>query len=347
MLHLPVHHSKRLSDRRGAMLVFVAFALVILFVAAALAVDIAHMHMVRAELRTATDAAARAGAESLGRLQDPDLAIQTAIDVAGVNLVAGKPLRLSVSDIVLGRNDPNGAGGFEFVADGRPLNAIHVEGRRQTSSLSGAVPLIFGQIFGVDQFEPVQVAVAGRLDRDIALVLDVSGSMAEFGRFAALKNGLNVFLNELNSSPQDEYVSLSVYNSDVEELQPLTPKLADIRSAFAQSGPNGRTAIGLGLQKGIDSVLQDPLARPLVNRSVIIMTDGNHNTGINPLDVVGNAKANKVVVHTITFSPEANQELMTSVASQTGGIHLHADTDQQLIDAFREIALAVPVTLTQ
>ncbi len=333
--------------KRGAMLVFVAFAIVILFVAAALAVDIAHMHMIRAELRTAADAAARAGAESLGRLQSPDLAIQAAIDVAAENQVAGKPLRLDTTDVVLGRNDANGSGAFDFAAGQQPFNAVHVVGRRQQGSLSGPVPLIFGPMFGRLNFEPVQVATAGRLDRDIALVLDVSGSMAEFGRFDALKNGLNVFLNELTQTPQDEFVSLSVYNSVATKLQPLTPDLAAVKQAFSKSSPAGFTAIGLGLEMGVDSLLKDKESRKLVSKSVILMTDGNHNTGINPLLVVPKAKANNIVVHTITFSSGANQTLMRSVASQTGGVHLHADTNEQLIRIFREIALAIPVTLTE
>ena len=45
------------SNRSGAMLVMVAFVLIIFLVIAAFCVDIAYMHMVRAEMRTAVDAA--------------------------------------------------------------------------------------------------------------------------------------------------------------------------------------------------------------------------------------------------------------------------------------------------
>ncbi len=347
MSNIRVHNGRLNSHRKGAMLVFVAFAIVLLFVAAALAVDIAHMHMIRAELRSATDAAARAGAESLGRLEKPNLARQTAMDVARENTVAGQPLLLKSSEIVFGRNTPNARGGFDFAAGGQPFNAVQVTGTRQQGSLSGPVPLVFGPLFGVTKFEPIQIATAGRLDRDIALVLDVSGSMAEFGRFDGLKNGLSVFLNELSQTQQDEFVSLSVYSTTAKKLQSMTPNLAAIKSAFSTTSPAGFTAIGLGLQKGIDSLLNDPGSRKLVTKSVILMTDGIHNTGINPMLVVPTAQANNIVIHTITFSFSANQSLMKSVASATGGIHLHADTNEQLIKVFREIALATPVTLTQ
>lgn len=298
------------SNRRGAMLVFVAVVLILLFVAATLAIDIAHMHMVRAELRTATDAAARAGAESLGRVQNSSRAIQAAIDIAAENQVGGDPLLLRRSDVVLGRNESDGSGGFAFTAGGRPFNAVQVTGRRQDGSPSGAVPLIFGPMFGVNKFQPVQVAIAGRLDRDIALVLDVSGSMGDLGKFPALTVALGVFLRELSQSPQDEYVSLTTYSSTATKLQALTPNLTLIDNAFAQMSPNGMTAIGLGMDTGITSLLNDPLRRDLVDRSVILMTDGIHNTGVNPLAIVPRAQANKIVVHTITFGADANQALM-------------------------------------
>ncbi len=75
------------------------------------------------------------------------------------------------------------------------------------------------------------------------------------------------------------------------------------------------------------------------------MTDGNHNTGINPLQVVPDAVAAHVVVHTITFSQGANQGLMRQVAERTGGSHLHADTNEELTEVFREIALQIPILL--
>ena len=96
------YYQPKPSDRRGAMLVLVAIVLILLIIGAVFSVDVAYMHMVRAELRTATDAAARAGSEALARTQDPALARAAAIDVASRNLVAGKGLSLKNEDITLG-----------------------------------------------------------------------------------------------------------------------------------------------------------------------------------------------------------------------------------------------------
>ena len=48
------------SDRRGAMMVLIAICLPLCIIMAAFAIDVAWMQLVRTELRTSTDAAARA-----------------------------------------------------------------------------------------------------------------------------------------------------------------------------------------------------------------------------------------------------------------------------------------------
>ena len=90
------------NDRQGAMLVLIAFVMIILIVGAVFSTDVAHMHMVRAELRTATDAAARAGAEALARTQDPNVARATAVRFALENSVSGTGLQLGLDDIEIG-----------------------------------------------------------------------------------------------------------------------------------------------------------------------------------------------------------------------------------------------------
>ncbi len=338
-----LHNSQ--SNRRGAMLVMVAVTIVILFIAAAFAIDIAWMHATRAELRTATDAAARAASESLGRFQDTEAAIAAAQALARANMVAGKPLEIERADVIFGAHAVQPSGKFQFIEGGEPINTVRVLGRRTADAPSGPVPLFFGPLLGVTEFQPRQQATASRLDRDIALVLDVSGSMASFGRFPALTNALDIFLIELDTLPQEEVVSLTVYNSVARKVQEMTPDLSLIQEAFSKERPQGFTAIGRALQSGLDSIANDPGSRPLAFKELILMTDGNHNTGINPMAIVPDAVDAGVVVHTITFSQEANQNLMQQVAEATGGAHLHADTNQQLEDIFRELALQIPVVL--
>jgi Mg-chelatase subunit ChlD len=149
----------------------------------------------------------------------------------------------------------------------------------------------------------------------------------------------------LKKTPQEELVSLSVYSTTAKKVLPLTNNLDAISSRFSQFAPNGFTAIGEGLKVGLDSVRNDPLARPFAEKTVVIMTDGNHNTGVSP-DVIART-AGATTIHTITFGADANQNLMRTVAKIGGGTFLHANNNQELVAAFKEIALQLSVLLVE
>ncbi len=320
---------------------------VILFISAAFAIDIARMHVTRSELRTATDAAAKAAVEALGREQSIEAGRAAAVAIAQRNIVAGEGLNLRGSDIEFGGSVAQPDGSFAFDPDSSFVNAARVVGSRTEGSLGGSVNLFFAPIFGVENFQPTQVATATRTDRDIALVLDVSGSMGSRGRFAALQNGVDVFLQELDSTPQQELVSLSVYSTDSTKLQDLTGDMNQIRNAFADQRPGGFTAIGRGLSTGLDSIVNDFRARPFALKSIVVMTDGNQNRGVNPTVIARQCANQDVTVHTITFSGGANQRLMREVADLASGRHIHAESNQQLVEAFQEIARQLQVLLIE
>jgi Mg-chelatase subunit ChlD len=208
------------------------------------------------------------------------------------------------------------------------------------------VSTFFGKVFGIDSFEVVRSSVAAQMDRDIALVLDVSTSMNGDGRFAAMIAAAEAFLDEIDLSHETEHVAIVVYNHSATTVQPLTYDTALLRNslntvAITESG----TGIGNGLLEGSQSLSTNALARPLAYQQIVLMTDGNHNTGINPVDAVPTPISRNQIVDTITFSDDANESLMSEVATLAGGTHIHAQDDQQLIDAFREMARSVEMQL--
>jgi hypothetical protein len=136
------------------------------------------MHSVKTELQHAADAAARAASNTLGKTQDLDLAKLSAIDIAGLNEVAGSPLELEDDDIQFGQSVLQSNGMFSFVESSSPINAVRVHGSRTSISAGGPVSLILGPLLGRDFFEPDVFAAAARIDRDIVIVVDRSASMA-------------------------------------------------------------------------------------------------------------------------------------------------------------------------
>jgi hypothetical protein len=369
--------------RRGAILVLVAFLVPIMAIFAAFAVDVAWMQLVNTELRTATDAAARAGAKVLSVEQDTVAARAAAIDAASRNKVAGVGLQMAASDVQFGRSNQVIIGGrFQFVeASSGLINAIHIDGQRTEGSLGGPVNLFFSRVMGINSFEPRQEAVSTVLDRDVCLVIDRSGSMgldvddtgtgngqncgplAYDTRFAALDRAIEGFLEELDLTFPNEQVALASYSSSFSKGCSggnLSFQTADIREAlthdynairsdmnvFMTKGIGGNTAIGEGLKKGIQAI-NGPKSRPFAAKTIVLMTDGLHNTGTEPIVFARQAADQEIVVHTITFSAAADKNRMRAVAEETGGRHYHADSEGDLNEIFREIARTLPVLLTQ
>ncbi len=339
------------KDRKGAMLVLVAFLMIILIVGAVFSVDIAYMHMVRAELRTGTDAAARAGAETLARTQDPNAAITAALEIAERNIVAGDPLLLDRSDVELGSVVPDANGKLVFALGVTPFSSVRVNGERIAGSRGGPVNLFFGALLGTSSFQPVQVATASASVRDIALVLDRSGSMRAveggISRNQALKNAVFVFLDEVESSSPNSIMSLTTYSTRSSRDIALTDNFNTIRSRVARLPASGATNIFRALRDGSDSLDTDPNRRFFAEQTIVLMTDGNFNVGGNPLPSARLAASRGHTIHTVTFSSGANQAIMKQVANIGGGQHFHADDAGDLTEIFREIARTLSVLLVE
>ena len=365
--------------RRGAMLVFIAVCLPLLIIMAALAIDVAWMQLTRTELRTATDSAARAGAKELSLKQDIAAARKKAKEAALRNNVAGEPLILSDADVHVGKSVQVGTGRFNFTDGGAKPNAVRVFGKRTIDSKSGPVDLMFSKVLGVDQFEPVEIASSTQLDRDICLVVDRSGSMMwtltsdnypkktkecdpphpTQSRWASLATSVTAFLDELTTTVQDEHVALVSYSSNTTEcgnkykISTIDSDLVSDYSviqgkmdAISSKPVKGSTAISAGLDDAI-TVLTGKKIRPFAVKTIILMTDGVHNLGREPVLAAQDAAKQDITIHTITFSDEADIKRMEAVAAATGGKHFHATTQAELTKIFRQIAATLPVLTTE
>ncbi|MEQ9410410.1 MAG: VWA domain-containing protein [Fuerstiella sp.] len=165
------------SGRQGSVVVLVAAMLFVFIVAAALTVDVAYMQLVRTELRVATDAAAKAAAETLSRTESEDAARLAAQNYASDNVVAGAAMQLDGADIVFGRVSLNSKGAWDFEQGKTPSNAVKVNARLADDARVKSVPLFFAPALGHDNFTTACSAVASQQDVEVVLCLDRSGSM--------------------------------------------------------------------------------------------------------------------------------------------------------------------------
>lgn len=422
------HRRRSNGHRRGGIVVLLAILLPILFVLASFAINIAYVQLSRTELMVATDAAARAGGRAMSFYQSVDDAKTAAQVTAALNNVAGQPLQISFDDanneIEFGDSETSQTSSryvfskiqTSLVSSGSEIaNAVRVTGKFTSGSLNGPLNSLFPAMGLKNSFDLQQQAVATQLDRDIALILDRSGSMswvtfnwpsgynpwtssamnaavdagvlgiggywyygyyyqyyyytsgnnqttyyqwvwenyynlgpAPQAPWDELVDAVDVFLGVLESTDQNEKVSLATYATTATLNLNLVSDYDLIRSELDSISPYGATAIGEGLQTGLPSLLDTSFARPFATKTIVLMTDGMHNTGIDPVTVAQEIVAQyNVTIHTVTFGAGADQQLMQQVAQIGGGNHYHAETGDELIDVFEEIANNLPTLITQ
>lgn len=347
--------------RRGAVMVIFAFAMILFLLMAMVAINVAYMELIRIQLRTATDFAAKAGARKLALTGDQAAAVHAALEVAASNRVAGRPLVLPESAVELGRAARTSDGHYNFEVDNTSPNACRV-----TASRSGvdAVDLPLTD----KMFSPTQEAIAAQIDRDIALVLDRSGSMVytdeTTGAASGWRNGEAApsttrwysvavaskdFLNMLQNTPLDEKVSLVTFASTARLDHDLTFNYDQIRNsidAITNRFIDGSTNISGGIDVGRQTLRDRGLHRGSAEQTIVIMTDGFHNTGTMTVrDAATIAAGQRITIHTITYGREADATTMRQVAEIGNGQYWHAPDRASLQAIFQRIADNSPTLL--
>lgn len=164
--------------RRGAIAVFTAFVLVALVAIAGLFLSLSYIELTRTELQAATDAAARSAVVRLVAEQSETQGRAAAVEIAATYRVGGVPFAIDGSQVQIGNASRGFGGGFTFAPGVSPLNAVRVTGLKSAASPAGEVELPFGNFVGRSTHSLDTMATAMRLDYDVCLVLDRSGSMA-------------------------------------------------------------------------------------------------------------------------------------------------------------------------
>ena len=108
----------------------------------------------------------------------------------------------------------------------------------------------------------------------------------------------------------------------------------------------GATNLAAGLDEARQHITNPRASSSSANKTIILMTDGQWNTGRHPYAAARDCLAAGVTVHTVTFLPGSDQRTMQEIARITGGRFFHATNEAQLRETFRELARSLPVVLT-
>jgi Ca-activated chloride channel family protein len=193
---------------------------------------------------------------------------------------------------------------------------------------------------------------------DIAIVLDISGSMAaldfEPNRLGAAKGVILDFIEDR----QYDRIGLVVFATEAFSQVPPTldykvlKRILDETLVSWDIGLDSGTAIGLGLANGAN-MLRDSEAK---SRVIVLLTDGANNSGqIDPLTAAEIAKTLDIRVYTIGAArpgpaplpfpdghveyrdSEIDEETLRQIADITGGLYFRAEDERGLQEIYDTI----------
>jgi Ca-activated chloride channel family protein len=163
-----------------------------------------------------------------------------------------------------------------------------------------------------------------RKPANVAVVVDVSGSMGDGGRLEQAQQGLRVFLRQF--SPRDR-VGLLTFSERVNVIVPIG-EMRSNRSLLLQSVdhlvPAGGTAVYDATVRGVDLIaaLHD---QTRIN-AVVVLTDGDDNEShvraeqvVTSLQQRSEDQEKTIRVFTIAYGSEANRSVLEKIAEASGG----------------------------
>ena len=364
---------KKRNFRRGAMTPFLMIMLPVLLLLSAFAINLAYLQLTKTELKVATDLSTRAAGRTYALSSDPSVALAKANELGQLNQVDGKPMQFAMQDLQIGnsvRTALNRRYDFTPAAQG---NSVQLTGRKSNSAPAGPVRGFLASLVGASTFDLTESSVSTQTEVDVVLVFDTSGSMAysddevavfppgpkskakwKFGdaappnaRWFDAVRAAGIFLTELSGSPQNEQVALVTYADGATLEAALTSdynKLTPALNSHSKRMKGGGTNIAGGIDMAQVALKS---SRDFSGRAVIVLTDGRKTVGGSPLTAASKLADKGVLVFTVTFSDEADKNLMKKVAERGNGKHFHASNGDELANVFAEIGRQLPNLITR
>lgn len=107
----------------------------------------------------------------------------------------------------------------------------------------------------------------------------------------------------------------------------------------------GQTNMSAGLQAAI-SQLESASSSDFASKVIILLSDGRWSEGRNPILMARQAREKNITIHCVSLLSD-DVQTMRQIATVTGGRLFTADSEQQLREAFAQLARELPVSLTQ
>lgn len=160
---------------------------------------------------------------------------------------------------------------------------------------------------------------------DQVLVIDRSGSMSSDNKMQAARAAANFYVDITRNSdglavvPFDHNVNPAPFAMQLVDLNVRTNAHNYINALF----PGGATSIGDGLNAAVTQRTGSPTGNPQC--SFVLLSDGMENSSLFWSDVQDAVQGTGCPVTTIAFGAAADESLMQSIATATGGAAFYND----------------------
>ena len=171
------------------------------------------------------------------------------------------------------------------------------------------------------------------LKYDIYLVLDISGSMLDEEKLNDAKIAANRFIDLIDSI--DNRVGLVVFADQVSILSQLNDSM-NLKNQIQSLQADGGTAMGDAIKVTAETLQSE--GRSDASKIILLLSDGMTTDGIDPIGAARIAKQNQVTIFTIGYGYFADANTLNQIASITNGKYFHAQSGEDLINVFNNIA---------
>jgi hypothetical protein len=187
--------------------------------------------------------------------------------------------------------------------------------------------------------QPIDWKVIDCLGRAVAAI-DRSGSMIG-EKINLAKLGAKIFVDLFHVGDELGVISFSSSSSVNFALQEVIDDSTktSARSAIDGFSAGGSTSIGGGLRASLNQIIArgDVISTEII----VLLSNGMHNTGEDPNDVIPDLKARGIRVFTIGLGADTDVNLLKNIASQTGGNFFFAASAVDLPGIFTSISTEV------
>ena len=164
---------------------------------------------------------------------------------------------------------------------------------------------------------------------DVTIVLDISGSMGG-EKISAARTSVGQFVNLLDDNDR---LGINVFNNiitPITQLSTIGPKRADVSRHVSALVEGGGTALYDAVSQAYTDMTTN--GDPKHIRALVVMTDGQDTDSNGTLDDLlakigktGEEGGNAIKVFTIAFGTDADQSVLTKIATAAGGQEYAAD----------------------